>query len=131
MVQNHKGSLSVKKYFSVKEAADYLNQNPSSIYYLIRTKKIIAEKVPIGTSINARKCWRIFSISVRAYINSQLNSPSLSSDTLGYHPETIRRLAREGQIEAHKQGKHWVVDPKFLKKFIKMRNKQKHLGWRK
>ena len=41
----------------------------------------------------------------------------------GYHIEHVRRLLREGQINARKWGKEWMVDKNSLREYLEKEKK--------
>ena len=55
-------------------------------------------------------------------------SPTMSvNETAAYlklHPLTVRKLAREGAIPAHKAGKAWRVDRAELERWVSERTQQ-------
>jgi len=41
-----------------------------------------------------------------------------AADLSGYHPEYVRRLARQGQIGAKKKGRDWWIDRDKLREYL-------------
>jgi len=45
---------------------------------------------------------------------------------LGFHPETVRRLVRDGILVGQKWGKEWLVLKKSVEEYIKQFGDNKH-----
>jgi predicted urease superfamily metal-dependent hydrolase len=108
----------MKHYLTVNEAATFIGCGRTSIYYLIKTKKISAVRVLVivKEGCKPRPRWKILSSSVREYRTNHDITPIKIAETSGYHPETLRRLAREHQIKADKKGARWAIDRRSVRK---------------
>lgn len=56
---------------------------------------------------------------------------SEAAQVSGYHPEYIRKLARQGRIGAEKKGRDWWIDRDRLREYVDLASQlgaQKHAG---
>ena len=49
-----------------------------------------------------------------------------AAEILGFHPETVRRLVRDGVLVGQKWGKEWLVLKKSVEDYVKQFGDNKH-----